>query len=230
MSFLTGSPSSSTSSSSNVNNSLISGDYAGQIANGTNANSVESSLLTGSGNTAAANADYQNYLSQAGYGSAMTQLSKNITGQGAAAGLLNSGSSTEALANYGTQLNNQYYQNYLSDLSNQSSQGTTAGSLVAGTGQVSSGSSTGSSPGILATAASAAGGIANVFSDRRLKKEIVKIGEEADGLGIYSYRYKLPELGLSRMIGVMADEVAKLRPWALGPVVSGFATVNYGKL
>jgi hypothetical protein len=28
----------------------------------------------------------------------------------------------------------------------------------------------------------------------------------------------------------MADEVAQLRPWALGPTVAGFATVDYGKL
>ena len=37
----------------------------------------------------------------------------------------------------------------------------------------------------------------------------------------------LPE-GVIR--GVMADEVAALRPWALGPEVAGFATVNYAAL
>ena len=34
----------------------------------------------------------------------------------------------------------------------------------------------------------------------------------------------------SRQVGVMADEVAQLRPDALGPTVNGFQTVNYGQL
>jgi hypothetical protein len=75
----------------------------------------------------------------------------------------------------------------------------------------------------LGTAAS----IASIFSDRRLKTGIRKLGEMADGLGIYAYRYIW---GGPEQRGVMADEVASLRPWALGPTVRGFATVNYGAL
>jgi hypothetical protein len=37
-------------------------------------------------------------------------------------------------------------------------------------------------------------------------------------------------MSAKRVLGVMADEVAKLRPWALGPKRAGFATVNYGAL
>lgn len=65
------------------------------------------------------------------------------------------------------------------------------------------------------------------YSDRRLKRNVTKVAELADGLGVYEYNYLWsdePELG------VMADEVARLRPEALGPVVGGFATVNYGAL
>lgn len=70
--------------------------------------------------------------------------------------------------------------------------------------------------------------IAGFFpSDRRLKTAIHKVGEYADGLGIYLYNYVW---GGPRFKGVMADEVAELRPWALGPRVDGFATVNYGVL
>lgn len=68
---------------------------------------------------------------------------------------------------------------------------------------------------------------ATIFSDRRLKTGIRKLGEMADGLGVYAYRYVW---GGPEQRGVMADEVASLRPWALGPTVEGFATVNYGAL
>lgn len=76
--------------------------------------------------------------------------------------------------------------------------------------------------GMQAAGTAAAGG---AFSDRRLKSNIVKVGEFQDGLGEYEY-----DIFGQRQRGVMADEVAELRPWALGPVVSGYATVDYGKL
>ena len=68
---------------------------------------------------------------------------------------------------------------------------------------------------------------AAMFSDRRLKRDIEKVGEHPDGLGQYEWQYVW---GGQRHRGVMADEVATLRPWALGPEVAGFATVNYGAL
>jgi hypothetical protein len=86
---------------------------------------------------------------------------------------------------------------------------------------------------------SAAGSAASAFagSDARLKTRIQKVGSYDDGLGIYDFDYidDLPE-GIKahcpegRQRGVMASEVQKLRPWALGPVVDGYATVNYGAL
>ena len=79
----------------------------------------------------------------------------------------------------------------------------------------------------------ASGGFA---SDVRLKTNIEKVGEYPDGLGIYDFDY-LPIEGQiaafmpeGRQRGVMAHEVAELRPHALGPVVDGYATVNYGAL
>lgn len=80
--------------------------------------------------------------------------------------------------------------------------------------------------GIMQGLGSAASGAA-MFSDRRLKSNIVKVGEFEDGLGQYEWTYIW---GGPRQAGVMADEVARLRPWALGPEIAGFATVNYGAL
>lgn len=80
--------------------------------------------------------------------------------------------------------------------------------------------------GSLASGAGAMGS-AHMFSDRRLKRAIRKLGKLADGLGVYEWTYAI---GGPRMTGVMADEVAKLRPWALGPKIGGYRTVNYEAL
>jgi hypothetical protein len=85
----------------------------------------------------------------------------------------------------------------------------------------------------------AGGNIAAAFagSDERLKTNIVNVGQESDGLEVYEFDYidDLPaEIAeycpKGRQRGVMASQVAKLRPWALGPVVGGYATVDYGAL
>lgn len=241
MSFLKPKP--ATSSSVNTNNGLITSTYGGQMGAGTGATNFLAQLLgvspggvAGTANqigtaangvaaTGGAQAGYQNYLQNAGYAPAMRQMSQGVTGQGAAAGILNSGTTAKALQTRGSEINQGYYNNYLQQLSNLSGLGLQAGGLVANAGQKST--STGGSPSTIGSIASTVGGIASIFSDRRLKTDIEKIGEEADGLGIYLFRY----FGHARRVaGVMADEVAALRPWALGPRVVGFATVNYGAL
>lgn len=224
MSFLQPKP--AKSSSANTNNGMLTSAYGGQIGQGTTANNYLSSLLTGQGDTGAANAGYQNYLQQAGYAPAMKQLSQNITGQGAASGLLNSGSTAKALQSQGATLNNNFYNNYLQQLSGLSGLGLQAGGVVSGAGQQSN--STGAAPSQLGSIASTVGGIASIFSDRRLKFDIKLSKRDDDGLGWYTFRYKKQPSTI--VAGVMADEVKKLRPWALGPVVGGFATVNYGVL
>lgn len=227
MSFLKPKAAKSTSSSENVNNQLITSTYGGMMGQGTNANNYLSALLTGTGNVAGANAGYNNYLQQAGYAPAMRQLSQQITGQGAASGLLNSGATAKALQTRGTELNQQFYNNYLQQLAGLSGLGLQAGGLVANTGQKSTGTSTGGGPSTFGSIASAVGGIASIFSDRRLKRDIELVDREPDGLGIYLCRYVWSG---ARRLMVMADEVARLRPWALGPRRFGYATVNYGAL
>jgi hypothetical protein len=67
-------------------------------------------------------------------------------------------------------------------------------------------------------------------SDRRLKTNIVKVGEAKDGLGIYEWNWKADPNG-EPVMGVIADEVEKLRPWAFVPNFRGdFAGVNYATL
>ncbi len=65
-------------------------------------------------------------------------------------------------------------------------------------------------------------------SDRRLKTNIVRIGQLSNGLPVYSYDYKW---GGPKQIGVMADEVAVVAPHAHAKgVFNGYDGVYYSKL
>lgn len=94
------------------------------------------------------------------------------------------------------------------------------------TGSTISSGSGSSNPGALSTA----GDIAMIasLSDRRAKCDISRVGERPDGLGLYLYRY----IGKSArwFIGVMADEVAKVRPDAVRERPDGYLEVNYAAL
>lgn len=79
---------------------------------------------------------------------------------------------------------------------------------------------------MLLDAASSAAQAAMMASDRRLKRQVELLSRLRDGLGVYRWTYLWGE----RATGVMADEVAAKRPWALGPTLGGYATVNMGAL
>lgn len=64
---------------------------------------------------------------------------------------------------------------------------------------------------------------ASLFSDRRLKTDIKRVGITDGGNTVYTYRYG--GTGPYHM-GVMADEV----PEARGPDINGFATVQYERV
>jgi hypothetical protein len=67
-------------------------------------------------------------------------------------------------------------------------------------------------------------------SDRRLKCNIDRVGEH-QGLGLYEFNYRWDDERAPKRTGVMADEVEKLRPDALGPLIAGeYKTVYYHKL
>ena len=66
-----------------------------------------------------------------------------------------------------------------------------------------------------------------VFSDRRLKTDVVLVGTLPNGLKLYSYRYIW---GGGRHLGVMAQEAMMWRPDAVTRGPSGFLKVDYSKL
>ncbi len=66
-------------------------------------------------------------------------------------------------------------------------------------------------------------GAAALMSDRRLKKNIKRIGKNIIGLPLYAFEYLWGE----KAIGVMADEVEKVMPEAVIEHPSGYKMVNY---
>jgi len=73
-----------------------------------------------------------------------------------------------------------------------------------------------------------AGALANpafAFSDRRLKRNIKRVGTHAIGVGIYEY-----DMGGYRQRGVIAQEVEAVRPDLVKRHSSGYLMVNYGAL
>lgn len=79
----------------------------------------------------------------------------------------------------------------------------------------------------LLQAAGKAGGFGALLSDRRVKRDIQKVGELANGLGLYVWRYLW---GDDLEWGHMADEVEKVAPWAVERNPDGFLMVNYGAI
>jgi hypothetical protein len=67
---------------------------------------------------------------------------------------------------------------------------------------------------------------AATVSDRRLKRDIKKIGDHPKGFGVYEYRYLWDD---ALHVGVMADEVEKVIPEAVTEV-NGYKAVYYGAL
>jgi hypothetical protein len=68
-------------------------------------------------------------------------------------------------------------------------------------------------------------GLGSLFSDRRLKSNIRRIGTAHNGLPLYEYT-----IFGQRQRGVMADEAEKVMPAAVTTHPSGFKMVNYAML
>lgn len=166
-----------------------------------------------------------NYKSATGFDRTLSTGMQNITNAGAAKGLLRSGATSKALVNYGQQLEDQTAGSYMDRLLGLSGIGSNAANILSGAGQTSQ-SSGKSKNGIGGFLGSAAGAIA--ASDRRLKENVRKIETLDDGLNVYEYTYIWAPDKVRR--GVMADEVEKLRPWALGPKIGDYNTVDYSKI
>lgn len=177
---------------------------------------------------------FANYKNSVGFRDVMDEAMRGVSGNNAARGLMASGSTIRGMQDRAGQISQQGFANYINQISqaNQARMNSGLGlmELITGGGQF--GKSTqglGSALGGIAQGigTAAAGG---AFSDPRLKTDINLLGREPDGLGVYEYRYKWDDPSEPLRVGVMADEVAEIRPWALGPVIEGFGTVYYGKL
>lgn len=79
---------------------------------------------------------------------------------------------------------------------------------------------------IIGAGLGAAAGAMMKPSDRRLKMNVVKVGQRADGLGVYQWDYVW---GGPRATGVMADEVRGKYPGAVSSI-GGYDMVDYSKL
>ncbi len=66
------------------------------------------------------------------------------------------------------------------------------------------------------------------FSDRRLKTDVVALGETEDGIKLYSWKYKSDLV--TTWVGVMAQDLEATHPEALAIAPDGFYRVNYSGL
>ena len=221
----------STSNSYNQAYPFIQQQFGGLTGQATSGANALQALLGGD------RSGLNNFLTTTGYDFDRDRGEGSINTRLASQGMRNSGAALKALTTFNQGLRSQYSGNYIDTLMKQISNGFNAGQLIGGVGGQSnaqstgSGQSTGSSSSkkglgeILGNAATAAA----MASDPRLKTEVVKLGEYEDGLGWYEFEYKADPGKKHR--GVMADEVERLRPWALGPKIDGkYLSVYYSKL
>lgn len=76
-------------------------------------------------------------------------------------------------------------------------------------------------------ASAASGTLGSFMSDRRLKRDAVQVGVRGDGLKLWLFRYLWSPIW---HVGVMAQEVLKVKPHAVARHPDGFFMVNYGAL
>jgi hypothetical protein len=125
---------------------------------------------------------------------------------------------------------------------NSAQQATTAGPDLLGAAQMTNNAQMGAYNAQQAGQNSMTGGLMNLagagimaYSDIRLKQNIEPVGVLANGLTLYSYEYidevKLhPLAGEGMQVGVMAQEVEKVYPYAVTTLDDGYKVVNYGLL
>lgn len=223
MSFLTGKAPKSTSE--NVAYPWLKDMFGGMAGTGNAANEMMAGALGVGGDPDAAAGSYKNFLNSTGYNTIVDEAMRGVTGSAGARGIRLSGPTAKALQDRASGIGKQFFTNWLGNLGDLAGRGLQAGGMIGSAGQRST--STGGTPGLGGMIGQGLGMIP-MFSDRRLKADIEKVGELSDGLGIYRWRYHWD--AVRRHVGVMADEVATLRPWALGPRIAGFATVRYDLL
>lgn len=222
------------SSSWNQAYPFLQDSFSTQVGGSRNASNLLNTLLGVNGQMPQEEA-YGLWRNTPGYGFARDEGIRAIGGQKSGAGSFLSGDTLKALMKFGTGLADQTYGSYMDRLTGQQQTGITIGNLLAGAGNRSESQETSSSSSQSTGSSSQQGGIGGFLggiiggiakSDRRLKKDITKIGELENGLNVYQFTYTD---GVGPCIGVMADEVKNIQPEALGPTIPGtdYMTVNY---
>lgn len=74
------------------------------------------------------------------------------------------------------------------------------------------------------------GSAAITASDRSLKTNILKLGEDPRGWNVYMFNYLEDEEGATPQVGYMADEVEKIRPDVVYMDQDGIKYIDYGLL
>lgn len=188
-------------------------------------------MLGVGGDGAAQSAALDNFSKSAGMDFVVESGNRMINSNQAAKGLLKSGSTLKRLQEYGQGMGKTYLNDYMNKLLGLSGLGLSAGGLLANAGQWSKGTGP-TQAGMgkqMLTAAAAAAAQAAAASDERLKENIVVVGQLPDGLNVIEFNYKKDaplELPEGRFRGVLAQQVAKIRPQALGPSIEGYLTVK----
>ena len=164
------------------------------------------------------NSGYQEALAR-GLGSAATNAYSNAYGQ-ERANQMNALGMVPAFSSFAAQQPYMGLQNYMSAIS----------PALQFQNQTQSGTGTQEQPYFQNNTATTLGALAGgaglfkMFSDRRLKSNIVKVGEHPRGFGIYEY-----DIFGHRQRGVLADEVEKVIPEAVSEHL-GMKMVDYGRI
>lgn len=132
---------SSNNTSSNQAFPTLQGALGSTISQTGDVSSLLGQLLTGTGGDAA----YNSYKNSSGFQNQLQAGSQAITDNAASRGLLQSGATGKALAGYGTDLANQNFNNYLSQLTGLGNMGIQAAGTLASAGQTSTATSKGKS-------------------------------------------------------------------------------------
>jgi hypothetical protein len=204
------------------------------ISGGQDTFNTYNAMLTGTDPAA-----FNNWLNSSDFAFTNKTGMDAINSNMATKGLLNSGATLKAITQFGQDNAQQYRNNFMNQLLGSAQLGAGVAGNVMGSGNTAAGniadiykSKTEGQANGVGNAMNFGLGIAGLFSDERLKTDIKKVGrtdKKAGNLPVYTYRYKDDPTNVVRM-GVMAQEVAKKRPKALGPRVNNFMTVNYGNL
>lgn len=121
----------------------------------------------GQGDPGAQDAAFQNFLSSTGFRSQLQAGSEAITGNQAAAGLLNSGSTLKRLTRFGQDLGQQGFQNFLGNLGGVADRGlgaaTSTASALTGAATGAAGAKAGGASALQSGLGAAIGGISRLF-------------------------------------------------------------------